>query len=471
MFTPTATTTTTCTSSLRLVLSITLALLAVACTQAADAAPSTFADGDRVAFIGDSITHGGFYAPNVMLFYATRYPERSITWSNCGISGDYTGGVLQRFDWDIAPHTPTVAVVMLGMNDVGRDLYGMPDPSKQIQDQRRWNLEGYAKNLAALTARLEELQTNVILVTPSIYDQTCAVGQKNYPGVDDALTTCSATVAAVAAKRGLPVVDFHAPMVALNAKQQAIDPSFTIIGADRVHPSGPGELVMAYLFLKAQGITPTVATIAIDAAQAKALTADNCTISDLSTSGGDLTFTVLEKSLPFPIFKHQQPALALIPFIEELDRETLRIAGLGAGRWKVSIDDKLVATCTGQELADGINLATNDRTPQYAQALRVADSNFKRQAIVAGKLRAIACVHHSRLVKAGVAIDDFAAAQKVLQSMLASEKNDYVRGLMQTYVDWKPKEAALKAEVAGLDATMLVDAKPIALRFHITAVH
>jgi len=129
-----------------------------------------------------------------------------------------------------------------------------------------------------------------------------------------------------------------------------------------------------------------------------------------------------------------------------------------------------VATCTAEELADSINLAINDKTPQYSQAMRVADSNFKRQAIVAGKLRAIATIHHSRLAKAGVAIDDFAAALKVLQPMIASEKNDYVRGLMQTYVDCKPKEATLKAEVAALDAKMLVDAKPTAHRFRIAAV-
>jgi lysophospholipase L1-like esterase len=435
----------------------------------ADAAPAPFADGDRVAFIGDSITHGGFYAPNVMLFYATRYPERTILWSNCGVSGDYSGGALQRFDWDIAPCRPTVAVVMLGMNDVGRDLYGMADPSPRIRDQRRWNLEGYAKNLAALTARLEGIQAAVVLVTPSPYDQTCAAGQKNYQGVDDALATCAATVAAVAAEHQARIVDFHAPMAALNARQQASDPSFTIIGPDRVHPGGPGELVMAYLFLKAQRVAPAVATIEIDAARAQALVADDCVISELTANGGDLQFTVLEKALPFPVFKHQQPALGLVPFVDELDRETLRIAGLGLGRWNVSIDGKPVATCTAAELADGINLATNDQTPQYAQAMRVADANFKRQAIVAGRLRAIAAVHHSRLAKAGVAIDDVAAAEKVLQPLIAAEQNDYVRGLMRTYLEWKPKEAALKAEVAALEAGMRADAKPVAHRFRVTA--
>jgi lysophospholipase L1-like esterase len=446
-----------------------LLVLPAARLHAAETAPAPFADGDRVAFIGDSITHGGFYAPNLMLFYATRFPERVIAWSNCGISGDYSGGALQRFDWDIAPCAPSVAVVMLGMNDVGRELYGMADPSRQVLDQRRWNLEGYAKNLDALTTRLEALHARVVLVTPSPYDQTCAAGERNYAGVDDALATCAATVGAVAARHGAAVVDFHAPMAALDAKRQAIDPSFTLIGPDRVHPGGPGELVMAYLFLKAQGIAPTVATVAIDATNAAVLAADQCAITELAASAGELRFTVLERALPFPIFKHQRAALDLVPFIDDLDRETLRVTGLGGGSWSLSIDGTVVATCTARELADGVNLATNERTPQYAQALRVADANFKRQAIVAGKLRAIAAVHHSRLAKAGIAIDDVAAAEKALRPLIATEKNDYVRGLMQTYLDSKPQETALKAEVAALDARMLAEAKPVVHRFRIAS--
>ena len=46
-----------------------------------------FKDGDRVVFFGDSITHGGFYGEYMNLFYATRYPERSIWFSNSSVIG------------------------------------------------------------------------------------------------------------------------------------------------------------------------------------------------------------------------------------------------------------------------------------------------------------------------------------------------------------------------------------------------
>ena len=47
-----------------------------------------FDDGDTVCFVGDSITHGGTYHSIVTLYYATRFPGKTIRFYNCGISGD-----------------------------------------------------------------------------------------------------------------------------------------------------------------------------------------------------------------------------------------------------------------------------------------------------------------------------------------------------------------------------------------------
>jgi hypothetical protein len=49
----------------------------------------------------------GSFHHYINLLYATRYPERKITFFNCGISGDNSGGVLERMDDDILVHKPT----------------------------------------------------------------------------------------------------------------------------------------------------------------------------------------------------------------------------------------------------------------------------------------------------------------------------------------------------------------------------
>ena len=47
-----------------------------------------FRPNERVAFIGDSITHEGSYHTLIRAFYATRFPERNVYRFNLGISGD-----------------------------------------------------------------------------------------------------------------------------------------------------------------------------------------------------------------------------------------------------------------------------------------------------------------------------------------------------------------------------------------------
>lgn len=442
-------------------------ITALAPLAAAEPTAPQFKGGDTVCFIGDSITHGGFYAPNIQLFYTLRFPERKIAWCNRGITGDIAGGAVKRFDWDIAPCKPTVATIMLGMNDVGRGLYGQPEPTKQVLDQRRWNLEGYAKNMGELASRLGAMKTSLILITPSPFDQTGTQKAPNNLGVNDALATCAATCRELAAKTGAGLVDFHGPMTALNAERQKADPAFTIVGGDRVHPQASGELMMTWLFLKAQGIGPTVATMAVDAAAATTSAQENCTISELAAKPDTIAFTVVEKALPYPIFKNQAPTLAFVPFTQELNQEILRVTGLAAGNWALAIDGKQVATCTAAELAAGLNLAVNDKTPMYGQAMLVADHHFKRQILVAGKLRTIAAVQHQRLAAKNIAFDDYAAGKAALEPLIAAEKSDYVRGLMTTWVEWKPKEADLQAQVAALDAKMQADNQPKPHRFEI----
>lgn len=74
-------------------------------------------DGDRIIWIGDSITHQCQYTQYVEDFFYTRYPKMRLHFRNAGVSGDVAADALNRFDDDIASFKPTVATVLLGMND------------------------------------------------------------------------------------------------------------------------------------------------------------------------------------------------------------------------------------------------------------------------------------------------------------------------------------------------------------------
>ena len=333
-----------------------------------------FQNGDRWTAVGDSITHGGTYYAWVYLYYATRFPDRKIDFFNAGNSGDDAHGALKRYDWDIQPHKSTVATIMLGMNDVRREIYGDMPLTNQLRDQRTYILEGYRSFMTKLVKRIQADGARVILITPSIYDETAQIPQSGVlTGVDGALGECAAFLRNLAGETGCSVIDFHDSMGVLNAKIQAKDPAVSLIRPDRVHPSPLGHFVMAYLFLKGQQAPAIVSSVSLDATGPKVLETDNATVEKLAARNNEMTFTLIEKALPYPVDKEQEPALAWVPFNDELNREMLKVRGLAPGEYQLSIDGEAVRRFKTEELETGINLALEKNTPQARQAAGVLE--------------------------------------------------------------------------------------------------
>jgi hypothetical protein len=108
-----------------------------------------------------------------------------------------------------------------------------------------------------------------------------------------------------------------------------------------------------------------------------------------------VAFDYLAKALPFPVDsasrmwgsdQKQSDALAVVPFIQDFNQELLRVTGLTAAQYEVKIDGNVMGTWKKEELAAGINLALVVKTPQYKQAVQVANLNQARKEFE-GKLR------------------------------------------------------------------------------------
>ena len=333
-----------------------------------------FQNGDRWTAVGDSITHGGTYYAWVYLYYATRFPDRQLVFFNAGNSGDDAHGTLHRYDWDIQPHQSTVATIMLGMNDVRREIYGDMPLTNQLRDQRTYILEGYRSYMTQLVKRIQADGARVILITPSVYDETARNPQgRVLTGVNGALGECADFMRKLAGETGCSVIDFHDSMGALNAKIQAQDPAASLINPDRIHPNPLGHFVMAYLFLKGQQAPAIVSSVSLDATGAKVLESDNATVAKLTVRKNQVTFTLSEKALPYPVDKEQEPALAWVPFNDEFNREMLKVSGLAPGEYQLSIDGEAVRRFKSAELATGVNLALENNTPQARQAAGVLE--------------------------------------------------------------------------------------------------
>ena len=83
-----------------------------------DASTSYFSDGDRVSFIGDSITKRGLFIHGVQKYYISYHAKKNVHFYNCGIPGDVLEGALRRLKDDCLLVKPTHAVIMFGMNDL-----------------------------------------------------------------------------------------------------------------------------------------------------------------------------------------------------------------------------------------------------------------------------------------------------------------------------------------------------------------
>ena len=97
-------------------------------------------DGDRMLFIGDSITDcgrreraiplGDGYVSMFAELVTAQYPERNIEWINMGIGGNRTTHLKERWQHDVLDRRPDRLSIKIGINDLNsfrrRDPDGVP---------------------------------------------------------------------------------------------------------------------------------------------------------------------------------------------------------------------------------------------------------------------------------------------------------------------------------------------------------
>ena len=360
---------------------IVLATCSMLCAQ--QVAP--FKAGDRVAFVGNSITDGGHYHSYIWLYYMTRFPSEQMWMANCGIGGDTAEDILRRFDGDVVAKNPSVITLTFGMNDTGYWEYNGDD----ARNFANGKVAEARKNFLEIEKKLKKLSdTRVVMIGTSPYDQTSTFNDNIYRKKNDAMQRVIAIQDSSAKANRWEFLDFNEPMCEVNARMQKDDPTFTVCGNDRVHPDNDGHMLMAYIFLKAQGLAgKPVADVCINASKKKAEKTENCTVDNISNKQNVLSFDYLAEALPYPLdtishgwgfSRSQAEIVKMIPdFNDEMNSEKLTVKGL-KGNWRLLIDDILIDTFSSADLERGVNLATYRHTPQYQQACAVMSLNEER---------------------------------------------------------------------------------------------
>lgn len=420
---------------------LTLTLAPIATAQ--DIAP--FRKGDRVAFVGNSITDGGHYHSYIWLYYMTHFPTMRLWMDNCGIGGDTSHEILRRLEGDVMQRNPSVVTLTFGMNDTGYYEFNGDNPQAHADSR-----------VAQVAERFDTIQQRllahpgmrIIMIGTSPYDDTSRFNNDVFRNKNAAMQRIVKLQEQAAQQHGWDFVDFNAPMTAINRDFQQRDSAFTLCGSDRVHPDNDGHMVMAYLFLKAQGLTgQKVADISVDATSRKVLRSGNCKITAVKGDEGRLTFDYMAKSLPYPLDRvahgwgfnrPQEDVLKVLPSLpEELSDERLVVQGLN-GRYRLTIDDVCLDTLDARQLAAGVNLARYRLAPQYQQALTVMALNERRWD-AEQSLRQFAYIRYNFLLERGLENGTNAETEAVFWK--ACENDVWMNGRKDTFMKMIHPEA------------------------------
>ncbi len=329
--------------------------------------------GDTIVFLGDSITAQGLYTQYVENYFHTRYPHIRLHFHNAGVSGDTTADALARFDRDVAAYKPKYVTILLGMNDGAAKVF---EPAL---------FDAYQTGMRALFTKIRAIGATPIVLTPTMYDLKATQlnpkpdsrGRGGY--YNGVLALYGAWLREFASEERANFVDLYGPLNQFTQQSRRTTPDFTLI-PDGIHPDAGGQIIMAYSLVSDLGLSKRSSTIEITRGTGSEAVAKvtGGKVSETRYTETGLEFIFHPAGLPMAVPEAAKAGAALIPLGHRLSYEALYVHGLAAGRYQLFINDQIIGEYSADTLASKLELESNERTPQYQQAVRVAALNAQR---------------------------------------------------------------------------------------------
>lgn len=209
-----------------------LVLLALTWVSRAEEAACFLRNGDVWVFHGDSITHADTYRRLCERAFRHYHPEADVEFIQAGVWGSASSDLAKRLKEQ--GRRPTVVTLMLGMNNAinGSWVKGQP---------RDTHLAAYRKDLSAFVQKCRADGATVVLMSPTLADETCRRTFFRIAGANDFLRDCQRIAMEVAAADGalyVPVQEEFEAFQETLERHQKLRP-------DGVHPASLGEYRIA----------------------------------------------------------------------------------------------------------------------------------------------------------------------------------------------------------------------------------
>ena len=370
--------------------------LAQSPTRVSPTTRGVFANGARIAWLGDSITQAALYTQFVETFAWSRYPRRRIAFFNCGTGGDRAADALARLTQDVIPHKPTHVFVCLGMNDGGFVRF----------DAKLYAL--FRRDYASLLDRLAKRGLAATLIAPPPCD---AVHPRRMlaQGVDTlelsrdyelVLARYSDWLRTEAKRRSLGFVDAFGRMSRDVERLRVANPAATLV-PDRVHPGAVGSALMSLEVLRSLGQVAARCRISLrtgskpkgtspgggkdlgrERRSPSLIAAEGCSVDKLRWRASSLEFAVQGHNLPWVLPVAARGVASLAPDYCESNACIVRIEGLPNADWTLRVDGVRLVTRTAKQWARGVDVGLLREHPDWRQGERLAIANQKRNGLI-----------------------------------------------------------------------------------------
>jgi lysophospholipase L1-like esterase len=196
-------------------------------------------DGQKVAFMGDSITDQGWNVPGGYVHLVTDGLATlgvHITPIPAGVGGNTSQDMLGRLKNDVLDKKPDWMTLSCGVNDVWHGANGVA-------------LEPYEKNITSIVDQCTAAGIKVLIMTATVIGEDDNDNNKKLAAYNDWLRQ-------FAKERNLPLADENvAYWKAIKATTRRGDMPGVLTG-DGVHPIAAGHQLMAQTILEGFGATP-----------------------------------------------------------------------------------------------------------------------------------------------------------------------------------------------------------------------
>ena len=197
----------------------------------------------KIVVMGDSISDCGRTKPvgeglfgalgrgYVSLFDAMAqvdHPEWGLRVVNMGIDGNTSRDLLARWETDVNAQAPDLVAVLIGINDVWRQFDSPFQPETHVLPDE------YAANLRQIARQQTQHPYRLVFLSPFFLEPNPQEPMRAR------MDEYGALMREVATENGIPFVDLQQAFAGL---LQNFYPGY--LTWDRVHPSEPGQLVIA----------------------------------------------------------------------------------------------------------------------------------------------------------------------------------------------------------------------------------